>query len=79
METCYKLFSREAIQDIAPRLKQNRFGIEPELTARVARGKYRVFEMSISYHGRTYKEGKKIGWKDGFKALYCIIRYGIAD
>ncbi|MBX3444193.1 MAG: glycosyltransferase family 2 protein [Planctomyces sp.] len=79
METCYKLFSRKVIEDVAPRLKQDRFGIEPEITARVARGRYRVFEMAISYHGRTYKEGKKIGWKDGFKALYCIVRYGIAD
>jgi hypothetical protein len=79
METCYKLFTREVIQKIAPKLKQNRFGIEPELAARVARAKFRVYEMSISYSGRTYKEGKKIGWKDGFKALWCILRYGVAD
>jgi glycosyltransferase involved in cell wall biosynthesis len=79
METCYKLFRKPVIQEIAPKLKQDRFGIEPELTARVARAGYRVFEMSVSYHGRTYKEGKKIGWRDGFKALYCIFRYGIAD
>jgi len=79
METCYKLFTREVIQDVAPRLKQNRFGIEPEITARVARARYRIYEMSISYSGRTYKEGKKIGWKDGFKALWCIVRYGVAD
>ena len=79
METCYKLFTREVIQKVAPVLKQNRFGIEPEITARVARARYRVYEMSISYSGRTYKEGKKIGWKDGFKALWCIVRYGLAD
>jgi glycosyltransferase involved in cell wall biosynthesis len=79
METCYKLFTREVIQKVAPTLQQKRFGIEPELTAKMARGNYRVFEMSISYNGRTYKEGKKIGWKDGFKALYCIVRYGLAD
>ncbi len=79
METCYKLFRREVIAEIAPRLKQNRFGIEPEMTARVARRGYRVFEMSISYHGRTYEEGKKIGWRDGLKALWCIVRYGIAE
>jgi glycosyltransferase involved in cell wall biosynthesis len=80
METCYKLFSRDVIRDIAPRLKQNRFGFEPEITARVARHeKCRVFELGVSYHGRTYAEGKKIGWKDGFQALWCIVRYGLMD
>ncbi|MFO1093938.1 MAG: glycosyltransferase family 2 protein [Planctomycetaceae bacterium] len=79
METCYKLFTREVVRDVAPKLKQNRFGFEPEVTARIARRKYRVFEMSISYHGRTYEQGKKIGWKDGFQALWCIVRYGLAD
>ena len=79
METCYKLFTREVLQTIGPKLKQDRFGIEPELTARIARAKFRIFEMSISYHGRTYEQGKKIGWKDGVKALWCIVRYGIAD
>ena len=79
METCYKLFSQEVINDICPRLRQDRFGIEPELTARVARGRYRVFEMAISYHGRTYEQGKKIGLKDGFQALWCIARYGMFD
>lgn len=79
METCYKLFTREVAQDVAPRLKQNRFGFEPEITARIARRRYRVFEMSISYHGRTYEQGKKIGWRDGVKALWCIVRYGLAD
>ena len=79
METCYKLFRRDVIDEIAPRLKQQRFGIEPEMTARVARRNLRVFEMSISYHGRTYAQGKKIGWKDGVKAIWCIVRYGMAE
>ena len=79
METCYKLFKREVIQDITPTLRQNRFGIEPEMTAKIARRRYRVYEMSISYSGRTYDQGKKIGWRDGFKALWCIVRYGLAD
>jgi len=79
METCYKVFKREVIQSIAPRLKQNRFGIEPEMTARIARRGCRVVEMSISYSGRTYEEGKKIGLKDAFQAIWCILRYGIAD
>jgi glycosyltransferase involved in cell wall biosynthesis len=80
METCYKLFSRDVIRDIAPKLKQNRFGFEPEITARLARRKpCRVFELGVSYHGRTYAEGKKIGWRDGFKALWCIVRYGLFD
>ncbi|MFV0442240.1 MAG: glycosyltransferase family 2 protein [Planctomycetaceae bacterium] len=81
METCYKLFRREVLQDIAPQLRQNRFGFEPEITARVARlriegRRCRVFELGVSYHGRTYEEGKKIGWRDGFNALWCIVRYG---
>ena len=79
METCYKVFRREVIQEILPRLKQNRFGFEPEITARIARRQFRVYEMSISYFGRTYEQGKKIGWRDGFKALWCIVRYGLAD
>ncbi len=79
METCYKVFKRDVIQSIAPTLKQNRFGIEPEMTAKIARRRCRVFEMSISYSGRTYEEGKKIGLKDAFKALWCIVRYGVAD
>ena len=77
METCYKLFRRECIREILPELRQNRFGFEPEVTARIARKKYRIYEMSVSYSGRTYEEGKKIGWRDGFKALWCIIRYGL--
>jgi glycosyltransferase involved in cell wall biosynthesis len=79
METCYKVCKREVLDSIVPTLKQNRFGIEPELTAKIARRRYRVFELSISYSGRTYAEGKHIGLKDAFKALWCIVRYGIAD
>ncbi|MEZ5942266.1 MAG: glycosyltransferase family 2 protein [Planctomycetaceae bacterium] len=78
METCYKLFNRRIIDAITPKLCQNRFGIEPEMTARISKIKEcRIFEMSISYNGRTYAQGKKIGIKDGFQALYCIIRYGL--
>jgi len=75
METCYKVFRREVIEAVAPTLKQNRFGIEPELTAKVARGKYRIYELGISYHGRTYAEGKKIGLRDALHAAWCIVRY----
>jgi glycosyltransferase involved in cell wall biosynthesis len=79
METCYKVFRREVVRDVAPKLRQRRFGFEPEITARVARRGWRVYEMSISYSGRTYEQGKKIGWRDGLQALWCIIRYGLAD
>ncbi len=79
METCYKVFTQKALADIWPTLKQNRFGIEPELTAKVARRGLRVYETSISYHGRTYQEGKHIGVKDGFQALCCIVRYWWKD
>ena len=75
METCYKLFRREVIQEIAPRLKENRFGFEPEVTALVANGGYRVYECAIHYNPRTVEEGKKINWKDGVRALYCIMHY----
>lgn len=76
METCYKAFRREVIQRIAPTLRENRFGIEPELTAKVACMKgVRIYERPISYQGRTYAEGKKITWRDGFRALWCIWRY----
>lgn len=76
METCYKAFRREVIQRIAPQLRENRFGIEPELTARVAAiPKVRIHERAITYSGRTYAEGKKITWRDGFRALWCIIKY----
>lgn len=76
METCYKLFKREVIQEIAPKLKENRFGFEPEVTVYVAQGKYRVYECAISYNPRTFEEGKKIGARDGLHALYCILHYG---
>lgn len=79
METCYKVFRRNVIDELTPKLVQNRFGFEPEITARVARRKYRIYEIAISYSGRTYAEGKHIGWKDGFKALWCIVRFGLAD
>jgi glycosyltransferase involved in cell wall biosynthesis len=79
METCYKVFTRKAIDEIWPTLKQNRFGIEPELTAKVARRRFRTYELSVSYDGRTYDEGKKIGWKDGVQAIWCIGRYWWGD
>ena len=75
METCYKVFRREVVDAIAPTLRQNRFGFDPEITAKVARRKYRVFEMGISYFGRTYQEGKKIGLGDALQAFWCILRY----
>ncbi|WP_075097563.1 glycosyltransferase family 2 protein [Sandaracinus amylolyticus] len=75
METCYKVFRREVLQQLT--LEENRFGIEPELTAKVAGLGVRVYEVPISYHGRTYAEGKKIGLKDAFRAVYCIVRYGV--
>lgn len=77
METCYKVFRREVLERIE--IKQDRFGFEPEVTAKVARLGARVYEVPISYAGRTYEEGKKIGWKDGVKALWCIVRYGVKD
>jgi glycosyltransferase involved in cell wall biosynthesis len=73
METCYKVFRCEIIKKIS--IKENRFGFEPEITAKIARLNCRIYEVGISYYGRTYAEGKKIGWKDGFRAIYCIIRY----
>jgi glycosyltransferase involved in cell wall biosynthesis len=76
METCYKLFRSDIIKNI--NLKENRFGFEPEVTAKVSRVKgVRIYEVGISYYGRTYEEGKKISWKDGFRAIYCIIKYNI--
>jgi len=75
METCYKVFRREVIQGI--RLRENRFGIEPEITAKVARMGCRIYEVGIAYAGRTYEEGKKIGWKDGVRALWCILKYNL--
>lgn len=79
IETCYKVFRLEVIEEIGPKLKSPRFGIEPEITARIAKTKCRVFEVSVSYNGRTFAEGKKIGWRDGFKAIWCIVRYGLFD
>jgi glycosyltransferase involved in cell wall biosynthesis len=76
METCYKLFKTDLLQRI--QLKEKRFGFEPEVTAKVARiPSIRIYEVGISYYGRTYDEGKKIGWKDGFRAIYCLIKYGL--
>ncbi|MBK8146129.1 MAG: glycosyltransferase family 2 protein [Bacteroidetes bacterium] len=76
METCYKMTKREIIQAIP--LVENRFGFEPEITAKLSRIKgIRIYEVGISYYGRTYEEGKKIGWKDGFRAIYCILKYGL--
>ncbi len=75
METCYKMFRRDVIQSI--KINENRFGFEPEITAKISRKKLRVYEVGISYYGRTYEEGKKIGWKDGFRAIYVILKYGI--
>jgi glycosyltransferase involved in cell wall biosynthesis len=75
METCYKAFRREIIQSI--RIEENRFGFEPEVTAKVSKLDVRIFEVGISYYGRTYAEGKKIGMRDGFRALYCIVKYNV--
>jgi glycosyltransferase involved in cell wall biosynthesis len=75
METCYKAFRAEVIKSID--VEENRFGIEPELTAKVAKMRLRIYEVPVSYRGRTYADGKKIGWKDGVRALYCIVKYGV--
>lgn len=75
METCYKCFRREVLQGLE--VRERGFGVEPELTAKVARGGWRLYEVGISYSGRTYAEGKKIGWKDGFRAIWCILKYGL--
>jgi glycosyltransferase involved in cell wall biosynthesis len=77
METCYKVFRREVLQGI--KLKSNRFGFEPEITAKISKGNWRIYEVSISYAGRTYAEGKKITWRDGFSTLWCIIRFNLFD
>jgi glycosyltransferase involved in cell wall biosynthesis len=77
METCYKAFRREIIQSIP--IEENRFGFEPEITVKVARRRLRIYEVGISYRGRTYKEGKKIGWKDGFRALWCLLKYSLTE
>jgi glycosyltransferase involved in cell wall biosynthesis len=79
METCYKVFRREVVREIAPTLKEKRFGVEPELTCKIARRKYRVYEIGINYFGRTYQEGKKIGLSDACRAFWCILRYWWRD
>jgi glycosyltransferase involved in cell wall biosynthesis len=77
METCYKVFRREIIQSIP--IEENRFGFEPEITVKVAKRRLRIYEVGISYWGRTYEEGKKIGWKDGFRALWCLLKYSMKE
>ncbi len=77
METCYKVFRREVLAGI--QIRSNRFGFEPEITAKIAKGKWRIYEVPISYAGRTYEEGKKITWRDGFQALWCIFRFRFFD
>jgi glycosyltransferase involved in cell wall biosynthesis len=77
METCYKVFRREIIQAIP--IEEDRFGFEPEITVKVAKRRLRIYEVGIGYWGRTYEEGKKIGWKDGFRALWCLLKYSITE
>ena len=78
METCYKLIRTSIAKDI--KIKERRFGIEPEITAKLAKRKpIKIYEVGISYYGRTYEEGKKIGWKDGFRAIFCILKYRFFD
>ena len=75
METCYKAFRRDIIQSVS--IRENRFGFEPEVTAKISKMNIRIYEVGISYYGRTYDEGKKIGWKDGVRAIYCILKYNL--
>jgi glycosyltransferase involved in cell wall biosynthesis len=77
METCYKAFRREIVQSIP--IEEDRFGFEPEITVKVAKRSLRIYEVGISYWGRTYEEGKKIGWKDGFRALWCLLKFSFAE
>ena len=77
METCYKVFRREIIQSVP--IEEDRFGFEPEITVKVAKRRLRIYEVGIGYWGRTYEEGKKIGWKDGFRALWCLLKYSIKE
>src|SRR5947209_605639 len=77
METCYKVFRREVIQSIP--IEEDRFGFEPEITVKIAKRRLRIYEVGISYWGRTYEEGKKIGWKDGFRALWCLLNYSVKE
>jgi glycosyltransferase involved in cell wall biosynthesis len=75
METCYKVFTRDVLQQLT--IEENRFGFEPEITAKIAKMRVRIYEVGISYSGRTYKEGKKIGWRDGISAIRCILKYNL--
>ena len=75
METCFKVFKREVIQSI--RIREDRFGFEPEITAKISKMNLRIYEVGIAYYGRTYSEGKKITWKDGIRAIYCILKYNL--
>lgn len=75
METCYKVVRRELLQSLE--IQENRFGVEPEITAKLAKKKIRIYEVAISYYGRTYEEGKKVNWKDGFRAIWCILKYSL--
>ncbi len=75
METCYKVFRREVLENLE--IEEARFGFEPEITAKIASRQWRLYEVGISYHGRTYEEGKKIGWRDGFRAIWCILKYNL--
>jgi glycosyltransferase involved in cell wall biosynthesis len=77
METCYKAFRREIIQSIP--LQEDRFGFEPEITVKIAKRRFRIYEVGISYSGRTYAEGKKISWRDGFRALFCLLKYSLTE
>src|SRR6202046_3774396 len=77
METCYKVFRREIIQSIP--IEENRFGFEPEITVKIAKRRLRIYEVGISYWGRTYEEGKKIGWKDGARAVWCLLKYSLKE
>ena len=77
METCYKAFRTPLIKGVS--INENRFGFEPEITAKIAKLDCRIYEVGISYYGRTYKEGKKIGWRDGFKAIWCILKYNLIN
>lgn len=79
METCYKVFTRPVMEKILPTLKSDRFGFEPEITAKVSKNKFKIYEVGISYAGRTYEEGKKINWKDGFRAIFAIIYFWLFD
>ena len=77
METCYKVFRREIVQSIP--LEENRFGFEPEITVKLAKRRLRIYKVGISYWGRTYQEGKKIGWKDGVRCLWCLLKYSVKE